>query len=280
MLRIFSLVLASSISMVTLPLSAQSDDAAAAGDIVVEGTTVDGDPPIKTEDDGVFGTVSRQLASEADRFSRCADMPRPSLLRRIVDGHPETGETRKALDQHIMRNQGCYGGMFLMPPYPDPPYYGKCNPHPLPDGRSICRSHYDRGAIYEQVLRKYAADLTFDRAATFDPVVRAEFMSREEERNQFRRESADYFWFAACAVQLSPEYALQMLEEEPGSEREVRYQSLMISEALPCFEGRKVTDVTVDRSQFRAFVAEAAYSWAVAVMRVDSLLPADLDWKP
>ena len=256
----------------------QEGDLPEGGDIVVTGVPLrDGEEtPVTLQDDGLSGAVSRQIASEVDRFARCADLPKPDLLRRIVDGKPETGETQKALHEHVLRNSGCYGTIF--PPIPDSPYYGKCNPVMVNDVRetSICRADYDRGEIYEQVLRKYAPDLVINRSITFNPEIRADFLAREERRNSDRMESDDLFWFASCAVQIRPEYALEILKEESGSAREARLQQLMIKDSLPCFEGGNVQEVTVDSRQFRAFVAEAVYSWAVAVRSVDSLIPKDM----
>ena len=278
MLRFIRLALLPVGLIAALPASAQDGGEGAADDIVVTGVPLrEGEEtPVTLQDDGLSGAVSRQIASEVDRFARCADLPKPDLLRRIVDGKPETGETQKALHEHILRNSGCYGTIF--PPIPASPYYGECNPIVVNDFRktSICRADYDRGEIYEQVLRKYAPDLVINRSITFNPEIRADFLAREERRNRDRTESDDLFWFASCAVQIRPEYALAMLREESGSAREARLQQLMIKDSLPCFEGGKVEEVTVDSRQFRAFVAEALYSWAVAVRSVDSLIPQDL----
>ena len=40
--------------------------------------------------------------------------------------------------------------------------------------------------------------------------------------------------------------------------------------------GVPVGRIRVDPFQFRAFVAEAVYAWAVAVRRTDSLLPPEI----
>ena len=278
MLRFIRLALFPVGLIAALPASAQDEGETPADDIVVTGVPLrEGEEtPVTLQDDGLSAVVSRQIASEVDRFARCADLPRPDLLRRIVDGKPESGEAQRALHEHILRNSGCYGTIF--PPIPDTPYYGKCNPVMVNDirGNNICRADYDRGEIYEQVLRKYAPDLVINRSITFNPEIRADFMAREERRNQDRVLSNDLFWFASCAVQIRPEYALAMMKEEAGSGREARLQELMIKDGLPCFAGGKVEEVTVDSRQFRAFVAEALYSWAVAVKNVDSLIPQDL----
>lgn len=76
-------------------------------------------------------------------------------------------------------------------------------------------------------------------------------------------------------VQLRPEYALALLHEAPGSEREGVLRAMMISDGAPGIGGVGIERVSVEAGQFRAFVAEAVYSWAVAVKRTDSLLPPE-----
>jgi hypothetical protein len=224
--------------------------------------------------------TSRGIAVDAERFTRCAGLPRPALLRRIVDGRPETGETEKALHQHIMRNAGCYKGIPTVPPHRDPPYYGVCNPIVVAHTYPICRVHYDRGAIYERVLREYAPDLRLSRSNTFDIATRARFREREDARNRGRKSGADdYFFAAACMVQLRPEFALALLREESGSAREGRLRAMMLNDGAPCLGTTpdQLARVEVDPGQFRAFVAEAVYAWAVAVKRTGTLLPAALE---
>ena len=140
--------------------------------------------------------------------------------------------------------------------------------------RSVCRADFDRGFIYEEALRQYAPDLTLSRSNTFDHATRDRFRAREEIRNSARSSQAsDIFFAAACMVQIRPEYALALLQEEPESPAEVRLRAMMISDGAPCVGNPD--EVRVDPRHFRAFVAEAVYSWAVAVKRTDSLVPAE-----
>jgi len=257
--------------------SQEADQAADGADIVVEGLRLREDEvlPVETLPNADSNTVSRQINADAARFARCAGLPRPELLRRIVDGRPETGETEAALHQHILRNSGCYSGFPSLPPSPQSPYYGACNPILLPSGNEICRVPFDRGEIYERVLKEYAPDLALDRSITFDPAIRNAFRQREEPRNAARFRAGDFYWVLACLVQTRPEYALALLKEEPGSEREARLRALMISDGSQCMGGHDVSKVRVDARQFRAFLPEAVYSWAVAARGADSLLPPD-----
>ena len=256
----------------------QSDagDNADSGDIIVRALRLreDEELPVETRRiPGSLGRVSRGLVADAAVFVRCAGLPRLPLLRRIVDGRPDTGEAQNALHQHVLRNTGCYQDVLLLAASP---FYGDCVPIAVDDVKTTCRVTYDRGVIYEQVLRDYAPGLTLSRSNTFDHATRDRFRAREEHRNSARRRGADdYFFTAACMVQLRPEYALALLRQEPGSEPEGRLRELMISDGAPCIGGVSVERVNVDPGQFRAFVAEAVYSWAVAVRRTDSLLPQE-----
>lgn len=245
-------------------------------DIVVRSLRLRADEelPAEVSPSPGMGRASRNVAVDALRFTSCAGLPRPDLLRRILDGRPETGETEKALHQHIVRNSGCFKGMPQITWQRESPYYGACNPVVINHQQPVCRVHYDRGAIYEQVLREYAPDLRLSRSNTFDRATRDRFRAREEHRNSGRTSSADdYFFAAACMVQLRPEFALALLREEPGSDREARLRGMMIADGAPCIGGVPVERVRVDPPQFRAFVAEAVYAWAVAVRRTDSLVP-------
>lgn len=251
---------------------------APSNDIVVNALRQRADEEVPVEASPAMGlaSLSRRIAGDAARFTDCAGLPRLPLLHRIVDGRPETGETEKALHQHIMRNAGCYKGLPMVPPYPPSPHYGVCNPIVLIQTYPVCRVHYDRGAIYEQVLRTYAPDLRLSRSNTFDIATRARFREREEARNAGRTSSAyDYFFIAACMVQVRPEFALALLREDPGSARENRLRALMMVDGAPCMgkTAAQLDRIEVDATQFRAFVAEAVYAWAVAVRRTGTLLP-------
>lgn len=261
------------------PAESEAGDAAH-GAIVVSGIRLR-DPeelPVETAPPVGAGQVTRVMAAESAFFARCARAPRLSLLHRIVDGRPETGDTQRALHQHIMRNSGCFQDIPLLPPFPQSPYFGACNPRWITDAMKACRAVYDRGFVFEEALRAYASGLTLSRSNTFDHATMDRFRAREAVRNKSRTTgAADYFYTAACMVQLRPEYALALLRVEPGSDNETRLRAMMISDGAPCIGGASVERVVVDPGQFRAFVAEAVYSWAVAVKRADSLLPLAAD---
>lgn len=267
---------------------------AADEDIVVNGLRLR-DPeelPVSVVQPSDFARVTRGMSADAAMFSRCAGLPRQPLLGRILDGRPETGETEKSLHWHLVRNRGCLHHIASVP-VPEAPHFGACNPR-FVDGsrvagglasrdplvtnfrgyRSVCQAVFDRGFVFENALREFAPDLRLSRSNTFDHATRDRFRAREEVRNSARSsDAAEFFYAAACMVQIRPEYALTLLQAEPGSEAEVRLRAMMISDGAPCVGN--ASKVRVDPHQFRAFVAEAVYSWAVAVRRTDSLVPAE-----
>ena len=136
----------------------------------------------------------------------------------------------------------------------------------------ICRAYYDRGAIFEQALDEYAPQLQLSHTETLDPAIRDRYLVREEQRNRFRTQTRENFGFAASVVQINPESALAMLQETPGSEGEATLQFRLLEEGLLCLANLEVEEIEVDGVLFRAFVAEAVYSWAVAAKGADSLL--------
>lgn len=260
------------------PAGRESESARSDPEIVVSGVRLR-DPeelPVKVKPALAAGNVTRAMSADTVFFARCAGPPRLPLMRRIVDGLPDTVDTQSALHQHIMRNSGCFQDIPALPPYPQSPHFGVCNAWVGGGGIGFCRAILDRGFVFEQALRAYAPDLRLSRSNTFDHATRDRFRAREETRNGARfSATADYFYTAACMVQIRPEYALALLQEAPGSDREGTLRAMMISDGAPCIGGVGIERVSVEGGQFRAFVAEAVYSWAVAVKRTGSLLPPD-----
>lgn len=246
----------------------------AKADIVVRSLRLreDEDLAVTVRPPSGVGQTSRVLGSEAARFTQCAGLPGTRLLRAILDGKPDTKENQKALHNYIMRERGCYGGPALIVQKNDnAPYFGVCNAYLSRGAERICRVTYDRGALYELALQEYAPELMLSRSNTFDKATRTNFLERENDRNSERIDTArEYFFTAACMVQIRPEYALAMLREEPGTDRARRLRELIISDGAPCVGGAQ--KVIVDPVQFRAFVAEAVYAWAVAVRRTGTLV--------
>ncbi|WP_162789449.1 hypothetical protein [Altererythrobacter sp. ZODW24] len=214
--------------------------------------------------------ANRQTGSEADRFVRCAGLPKPEWLTAIVDGAPAHPLTKRALHNYIVRNPGCYGQTAT--PARSSPYYGACNPQSTTEFAFICRNTFDRGRIFEMAIEEHAADYELSNQNTFDPETRARFVEREEARNHLRQSNdSNFFYTVACMIQIRPDLAHRLLRSEAGTEDETHARQLLIGNGAPCVGYAE--KVVVDGTQFRAYVAEATYSWMVAAQGKPSLLP-------
>ena len=172
-------------------------------EILVVGRLDAGNPPVKTEQTPVIGQAGRALSSEAERFSRCAKLPSRDDLHQIVDRGPADFVAEGALHDYIARNQGCYIG-YPGPPTPPSPFFGDCNPH-LDGDMMICRAVYDRGAIFERVLKNIGDPLVSAAQLKIDEPTLARFLLRQEGRGK-QSVSADrrYFGVVACMVGINP----------------------------------------------------------------------------
>lgn len=138
-----------------------------------------------------------------------------------------------------------------------------------PLGHSI----YDRGAFTIQALKMFVPDLELTTEQTRDPEVERRFDLREIPRNRFRSPvDQAYYRIAACMVRLQPKLSVQLaLGDGPALFGDL--QAALIDQARPCVGGAK--NVQVDPTQFRIYIADAVYRWAVAARNVASLIPAD-----
>ncbi|HYD23815.1 MAG TPA: hypothetical protein VEB68_03395 [Croceibacterium sp.] len=246
--------------------AAPPPDPLADGEILVLGPNRLDELPVQAQSVAPLGRVSRSLGSESARFVRCADLPEAEDLRAILDHGPGHHRAQRALHKFIVRNEACYGGYGW--PTPESPYFGTCNPQigrmvTVEVREEVCRSTYDRGALYERALADYGASLELTRAQTFDPAVRARFSALDQQRDNVRpRIDRDYFVTVACMVQIAPQVGRDLLAAEPGSTGETTARRLLIGNGGPCVGGAK--RVTADPVQFRAYTAEAVYAWLTA----------------
>ncbi|HEY8592740.1 MAG TPA: hypothetical protein VIL42_07735 [Sphingomicrobium sp.] len=236
--------------------------------IVVTGRVDPADLPVKSKGLTEFGLITRMISSDVELFMRCADTPRPQDLRDIVDRGPADLIAERALHDFIRRNQACYVG-YPSPP-PTSPYFGACNAQLHPNGK-ICRSIYDRGAIFERTVKRLGDPVELARRLRFDPATRARFAARERRRGQ-QSVSADrkYFDVVSCMLQISPGTAGRLLRAPPGSAQEAAARHVMIGYARTCF-GRPV-NVRAEPGQFRAYTAEVMYNWLAAASGRPSLV--------
>ena len=214
-------------------------------------------------------SVSRQLGAKAAMFLRCADLPGRLSLSAMLDGPPEALRTQAAIHRFIASRRACY------PDYPDrpAPELGECNPQfvPATPEYQVCRVTYDRGALFERALLEVVGDLRLTREDTFNPAVLQRFAERERARSLGRDANGQrYFETVACMVQIVPEQGVAMLLSTPGSDRAEEARRLLIGHGAPCVGYAK--EVRADPDQFRAYVAEAVYSWLAAARGVDSLI--------
>lgn len=140
-------------------------------------------------------------------------------------------------------------------------------------GSPLGWSIYDRGALTIAALKRFAPDLTLTRKQTEDPRVQARFNLREIPRNRLRL-PVDYHYFetAVCMVRLEPQLAVRLaLMDGPARLSDV--QEALVDRAKACVGNAR--RVRVDPTQFRLYIADAVYRWAVAARDVPSLIPLD-----
>jgi hypothetical protein len=133
-------------------------------------------------------------------------------------------------------------------------------------------SYYERGAMFVRALRLFAPDLRLTKAQTADAAVQARFNAREVPLARFRLPvDRRYFETAVCVVRLQPELASRLIAVD-DADSVARIEATMINGAKPCVGNAR--KVYFDPSQFRFYIADALYRWAVAAQGVTSLVPA------
>ncbi len=102
-------------------------------------------------------------------------------------------------------------------------------------------------------------------------MVQARFDKRELPRNRFRL-PADYKYFevAVCIVRVAPELSVRLAKSERAATLG-DIQSALIDSARACVGDAR--EVKVDATEFRIYIADAVYRWAVAAKGVESLIP-------
>ncbi len=132
-------------------------------------------------------------------------------------------------------------------------------------------SYYERGALFLRALELFAPDLKLTARQTADPAVQARLNARETPLARFRLPAdRQYFETAICFVRLQPELAVQPTRTDEA-ETIARIEAAMVNRAKPCVGGAK--QVYFDPTQFRFYIADAVYRWAVAARGSDSLIP-------
>lgn len=257
-------------------------------DVVVEGYRER--PDIQTHAKvpvAVSTTRNRQTYEHSEQLAKCAARSKLSDLKRlraVVDGEFNTATMLLAQDRLKRIYVSCSEGAGILENTKAP--QSDMEQAALFDGQTdflsragsfaadaapLGYSIYDRGAFTIQALKLFAPDLKLTRAETGDPQVQSRFNLREVPRNRLRlREDYDYFAIAVCMVRVEPRLSVRLAMSD-GSARFGDVQAALIDRARICVGGAK--NVQVDPTQFRLYIADAVYRWAVAARGVDSLIP-------
>lgn len=236
-------------------------------DIVVTGLRDIDDPgsPVTRSTLGSGGaTQSRQAFALAERFARCAVKPgmrAADELRGALDG--VINGARQAFQQtrFVQLNSTCAQDTRAAQDF------GLASVWPGYDMR-----YYDRGALIIEVIRKFGPDLELTKAQTADPAVQARFNAREVIRARFRLPvDRTYLETAICLVRLQPELSVRLVRT-PDYPSVGRVEAAIVNGARICTGNAR--NVYFDPMQFRFYIADAVYRWAVAARGIDSLIPA------
>jgi len=282
------------------PLPTQTPDPhadAEPDDIIVEGYRDRKDMDTRTGvPTGINSTQNRVKYGYSERIAKCAARGKLSgmaRLRAVVDGEVNSANYRMAQDRLVRSNITCSESPSLLS-FNGPPrtvaelkqalesrlanndlhasgdftgVSGQVEATPL--GYSI----YDRGAFTVEALKRFAPDLKLTKAETGNPAVQSRFNLREVPRNRMRLPlDYRYFEIAVCMVRVEPRLAVR-LAMSGGSARVGDVQEALIDRARVCVGNSP--KVQVDPTQFRLYIADAVYRWAVAARAVDTLIPPD-----
>lgn len=238
---------------------AQERPVAGTDDIVVQGYRERKSPETRAVVPTTVNVLSSRRQYEfSERMANCAVRGFASLarLRAVVDGLVNSATARLAQDRIVRLNVTCDVSASLL------------------SFEDLGSRNYvsNRGALTIAVLKRYASDLTLTRDQMDDPAVQRRLYRREVPRNRLRLQADhQYLRTALCVVRTEPALAVRLALSD-GPARLGDLQEALIDRARACLGNPR--RVVVDPTQFRLFVADAVYRWAVAVRDTDSLIPA------
>ena len=132
--------------------------------------------------------------------------------------------------------------------------------------------YYDRGALTIEALKAFAPDLKLTKEQTADAAVQARFNARETSLAKFRLPvDRRYFEAAVCFVRLQPELAVKLAMTDKPLAAVRRLEAAIVNRGRICVGNAR--KVYFDGIQFRFYIADAVYRWAVAAKNVDTLIP-------
>lgn len=218
---------------------------------------------------GVYWNDMGRLESKIDQeqrrlYFRCAlSFSDPIMLRRVLDGEPNSAMATHAQGHIVLKGRACQPGLSFI---------AKVSTE-FPDVIDYGRRPQDRGAIVELALHRYAPDATLTAAETQDSVVRQRYRQREYARNRLRLPNDRNAWLVtSCLVREQPELATRLTRALPGSDLERGLIQTMLVEGRSCLGG--VKRLTVEPATYRPYIVDAFYRWVVAARNVASLIPA------
>lgn len=196
--------------------------------------------------------ASRADYSLARYFAACAVKRAPerlTWLRRAIDSRSNS----KAQQFAVLRLQ-------------------QMHPTCVWPGRSGAFAYYQRGALVTEALKAFAPTLALTTAQTSDPVVQARFNRRETPLAAFRL-AADrrYFETAICFVRLQPSLSTLLVRTDRYEDMR-RIEAAIVNRTRGCVGNAQ--RVYFDATQFRFYIADAVYRWAVAAAGTDTLIPS------
>ncbi|WP_203311002.1 hypothetical protein [Sphingomonas beigongshangi] len=269
------------------PVQARGNDGAHESDVVVRGYRDRKKPKDRVSIPATASAVTnRTKFGYSERLAKCVLKGDPTTLyklRVVLDGEVNTWRTRQAQDWLVRSNITCSENVALLSFSGAPVQADESaafiraldgdftGTPPLIESSPLGRSIFDRGALVIAALHQYMPDLTLTRAEVDDPIIQARFNMRELARNRFRTAvDRRYFEAAVCMVHAEPELAVK-LAMSSGVARMSDAQELLIDRTHACVGNAR--RVKVEPTQFRIYIADAVYRWAVAVRNTASLVP-------
>ncbi len=279
-MRIASIMLAlSALAPQQPPQSApppQTDASAEPSDDIVVSGLKDLDSPGSTvtrrtlgsNKTGAGAVDSRRAFEYSQQFAQCAFKRKADreLIRQVLDGRINSARHAFAQARLLKINAACTK---------DPQTLIA-----LDDDRATASSaapydvtYYDRGALFIGTLNAFAPTLSLTAKQTGDPAIQERFDAREVSLAKFRLPTdRNYFQIAVCLVRLQPALSVRLVRDTSTEEMQ-RLEAAIVNGGRACVGGAR--KVYFDPSQFRFYIADAVYRWAVAAQGVDSLVPLD-----
>jgi hypothetical protein len=206
-----------------------------------------------------FTVVESQIAAErSHEFARCAVKLAPAkLLRAAIDGRINSPEANYAQGWIMVGFKSCGPSAPGTRLAADIGEYG--------------RSPLNRGALIEQVLRRYAPDAALAATETDDLAVRNRFRRVQSPRNALRLETdRNALVVASCLVRSQPVLATRLFRSTSDSPLERGLIQTILVESRDCMAG--VKRLTINPARFRGYLMDAFYRWLLAVRNLDSLI--------